>query len=335
MTRGFLLGKFMPPHAGHVQLWEAALRLVDELTILVCWLPDDPIPGPLRLQWVSALAPAARVVGFGEVVPQAPEDSPDFWAVWREIVHSAHPEPIDLVFAGERYGAELASHVGGIFVGLGGRIMEADRCGIGSISASAIRADPRKHWHWLPGPVRAFYSRVVCVHGVESTGKSTLTERLAQQFDTVAVAEYGRLHCEVYGADCSRDDLMLIGGTQQALIEAAKPWSSGLVITDTDALMTAAWSEMMVGEVPETLLHYPKADLYLLLEPDAPWVDDGTRLYGGECRKRFHEIALSTLECAGVRFERLSGDWEQRFGRSLELIRQAFPAAAEQFVSNC
>ena len=139
MTRGFLLGKFMPPHAGHVQLWEAASRLVDELTILVCWLPGDPIPGPLRLQWVSALAPRARVVGFGEVVPQAPEDSPNFWAVWREIVHSAHPEPIDFVFAGERYGAELANQLGGMFVGVGGRIMQADRSGIGSISPEAIR----------------------------------------------------------------------------------------------------------------------------------------------------------------------------------------------------
>ena len=47
MRHGFVLGKFMPPHLGHVHLCETARQLVDRLTILVCWLPDDPIPGPL------------------------------------------------------------------------------------------------------------------------------------------------------------------------------------------------------------------------------------------------------------------------------------------------
>ena len=57
MTRGFVLGRFMPPHAGHVHLCETARRLVDRLTILVCWQPDDPVPGPLRLQWMRELFP--------------------------------------------------------------------------------------------------------------------------------------------------------------------------------------------------------------------------------------------------------------------------------------
>ena len=322
MTRGFILGKFMPPHAGHVQLWEAALRLVDELTILVCWLPDDPIPGQLRLEWVTDLAPKARVVGFGDIVPQAPQDSPDFWPVWRNIVKSAHPEPIDLLFAGERYGAELANQVGGRFIGLGGRIMDADQAGIGSISATAIRADPWSYRRWLPAAVRAFYSRTVSLHGVESTGKSVLAERLAEHFDTVAVAEYGRIHCELHGNDCTRDDLLLIGAAQQALIEAAKPWCNRLVISDTDALMTSAWSEMMIGEVPLELAGYPKSDLYLLLEPDTPWIDDGTRLYGGDERMRFHDIAAGILKDSGVRFETVGGDWEQRFERCVEAIEQ-------------
>lgn len=322
MTRGFLLGKFMPPHAGHVQLWEAASRLVDELTILVCWLPDDPIPGPLRLQWVKDLSPRSRVMGFGEVVPQSPDESPDFWPIWRDIVRSVHPEPIDALFAGEGYGGELARQVGGRFVGLGGRIMDADRAGIGGLSASAVRADPWAYRRWLPPPVRAYYARTVCLHGVESTGKSVLAERLSERFHTVAVAEYGRIHCEVHGTDCTREDLLLIGQAQQALIEAAKPWSNRFVVADTDALMTAAWSEMMIGEVPKELLGYRKADLYLLLEPDSPWIDDGTRLYPGAQRARFHDIAAGVLERSGVRFERIGGGWEQRFEQACEVVDQ-------------
>ena len=328
MTRGFLLGKFMPPHAGHVALWDAAARLVDELTILVCWLPDDPVPGTMRLEWVRELAPTARVVGCGEVVPQSPDDPAEFWPVWEAIVRQAHPEPIDLLFAGESYGAELARRVGGRFAGLGGRIMAADRSGVGGISATAVRANPWAHWRWLPPPVRAFYARTICLHGVESTGKSMLAERLAVHFDTVAVAEYGRIHCEIHGTDCTGDDLLLIGRAQQAMIEAAKRWCNRRLIADTDALMTAAWSRMMLGDVPGELLRQPRADLYLLLEPDVPWIDDGTRLFGGPDRVRFHRQATEVLERAGVRFERLTGDWDERFDQAVKLADALRPPAS-------
>ena len=69
MKRGFLLGKFMPLHAGHVALIEAARRLVDRLTVLVCWLPGDPIPGELRLLWLRDMFPHCRIVGHGETLP--------------------------------------------------------------------------------------------------------------------------------------------------------------------------------------------------------------------------------------------------------------------------
>ena len=69
MTRGFLLGKFMPPHAGHQMLIDSARAMVDDLTILVCWLPDDPVPGPQRLAWMRELFPDCRVVGHDGVLP--------------------------------------------------------------------------------------------------------------------------------------------------------------------------------------------------------------------------------------------------------------------------
>jgi HTH-type transcriptional repressor of NAD biosynthesis genes len=325
VTRGFLLGKFMPPDAGHIALWDAALRLVDELTILVCSLPNDPIPGPMRLSWVRQLAPTARVIGHDKTVPQAPEESPDFWPIWQRIVRTAHPEPLEFLFAGETYGEELARRIGARFVGLGGRIVAADRLGVGGVSATGIRRDPWAHWRWLPSPVRAFYSQTFCLHGVESTGKSVLAERLAEHFDTIAVAEYGRIHCDIHGTDCTRDDLLLIGRSQHAMIEAAKPWCNRRLITDTDALMTAAWCQMMIGDQPDELLRFPKADLYLLLEPDVPWSNDGTRLYGGAERARFHEIAATVLQAARVQVECVHGDWDQRFERAVELIESIAP----------
>ena len=122
----------------------------------------------------------------------------------------AHPEPINYLFCGEHYGAELACQVGGLFVPLGGRILGADGDGLGGLSGRAIRDDPWGHWRYLPAPVRNEYALTVCLHGVESVGKSMLAERLAAHYGTLLVPEYGRAHCELYGTDCREKDLLLI-----------------------------------------------------------------------------------------------------------------------------
>lgn len=321
MKRGFVLGKFMPPHAGHVTLIQAARALVDELTVLLCSLPDDPIPGEMRLEWMRGLFPDCRLLSHSQAIPQHPEGNSDFWETWKHIVERYHPEPIDYVFAGEAYGAELADHIGGTFVPLGGRVLNADQEGVGGLSGVAIRADPWSFWDYLPGPVRSHYGLTVCLHGIESVGKSTLAQRLAEHYRTILVPEYGRSHCEAHGTDCREDDLMLIGEAQQAMIEAARPWANRLLVADTDALMTAAWSQMMIGYMPDQLLCHRKADLYLMLGDDAPFVDDGTRVYKTkEQRDRFNRIAREALVLSRTNFIEISGSWDERFGAAVQAI---------------
>ena len=321
MKRGFLLGKFMPPHAGHAALIDAASRLVDELTILVCSLPDDPIPGQVRYEWMRSMFPGCRVAWHGTAAPQTPEDDPNFWSIWRTIVLKAHPEPIDYLFAGEDYGKELACQVGGLFVPLGARVLDADQDGLGGLSSSAVRADPWSHWQFLPAPVRDHFALTICLHGVESVGKSMLAERLAAHYSTVVVPEYGRTHCETYGTDCREQDLLLIGNAQQAMIEAARPWSNKLLIADTDALMTAAWSQMMIGYAPDQLICHRQADLYLVLGTDAPFIDDGTRVYRDPAdRARFDRVAREVLTVARANVAEIHGNWDERFEASCTAI---------------
>jgi HTH-type transcriptional regulator, transcriptional repressor of NAD biosynthesis genes len=70
MSTGFLLGKFLPPHRGHMHLIEVAQRQVDHLTVLVCSRPQESIPGGLRFQWVRDLFPTVNVQHFAEDIPQ-------------------------------------------------------------------------------------------------------------------------------------------------------------------------------------------------------------------------------------------------------------------------
>src|SRR5437667_8778357 len=72
MTTGMLLGKFFPPHLGHIYLGEFAARFADRLTIVVCSLNREPIPGELRLRWVRELFPFETVVHLTDELPQEP-----------------------------------------------------------------------------------------------------------------------------------------------------------------------------------------------------------------------------------------------------------------------
>jgi NadR type nicotinamide-nucleotide adenylyltransferase len=153
MRRGFLLGKFMPPHLGHQHLCEVALSRCDHLTVLVCSLPDDPIPGRFRYHWMREIVPAARVLHLTDVVPQAPSEHPDFWPIWRAIVRRVHPEPVDVVFASEVYGHRLAAEVGAVF-----EPVDIARVVV-PVSATMIRADPIAMASFLPRVVRDHLER--------------------------------------------------------------------------------------------------------------------------------------------------------------------------------
>jgi NadR type nicotinamide-nucleotide adenylyltransferase len=153
----------------------------------------------------------------------------------------------------------------------------------------------------------------ICFHGAESTGKSVLAAKLSHEFGCPWVPEYGRTYCEERGTDLVMADLIAIAEGQAMAEQAALAGKAPLLLLDTDQLMTAAWAEMLFGEVPEVLLGYPKADRYLLFEADVPWIDDGTRFFGkGPLRSRFAALAEDMLVRTGVRWERVSGSWDER-----------------------
>jgi NadR type nicotinamide-nucleotide adenylyltransferase len=310
VTRGLVLGKFLPPHAGHVYLIESARRQCDELSIVVGTLAREPIAGALRAQWMRALFPDLRVLHLTDENPQDPSEHPRFWDIWRDSLLAILPAPPDVVFTSDAYGARLAEVLGARWVPV-----DPARAAV-PISGTAIRADPLAQWRYLPGPVRAHYARRISVFGPESTGKSTLAATLAAQLHTVCVPEYARAYLEARGgAAPTRADLDAIAVGQAAAEDALAPQCNGTLICDTDPLLTAVWRTTLFGEpMPLPPRRY---DLTLLCDVDLPWVPDPVR-YLPDDRRGFFDRCASALRAADRRYVVVRG--ADRLAQAMEAI---------------
>lgn len=316
--RGFLLGRFMPPHMGHVYLCDFARAYCEKLTILVCAQKNDPIPGPLRLGWMREMFPDADVRYTDAALPQALDDDPEnFWPLWRETslgaLDGAAP---DVVFASDDDGPRLAAE-------LGARFVPVDlKREVQAVSGADIRAHPLRHWRFLPPAVRPHFVKRVTLFGPESTGKTTLARALALHYGTVIAPEYGRAYTESFGMEIDAEGIRRIVVGHLAGVAAAKRLANRVLIEDTDPVLTAIWSDVLLNARDPWFEQFDDlADLYLLCGIDVPWEDDGIRFFpADEDRQRFYAACESELQARGARYVAISGDGERRLARSIAAI---------------
>lgn len=318
MTRGLVLGKFLPYHLGHAHLIRSARAQVDELTVLVCSIRREPIPGALRHAWVRDAHPDCRVVHVAEEVPQSPEEDERFWPIWVDLIRR-HAGEVDVVFTSETYGDELGLRVGARHVCI-------DRArGSVPVSGTAVRADPLGQWEYLPAQVRAHFARRVAIVGPESVGKTTLAEQLAHELNTAWVPEFGRAYTDGRDArELSLDDFEAIARGQVLWEDEAAMRANRILICDTELHTTCTWSDLVVGSRPSWLTAAAAGrnyDLMLLLDDDLPWIDDGTRVLAARRREHLDRIR-GELVAAHRRFVVIRGDGAARCAAALEHIRQ-------------
>jgi NadR type nicotinamide-nucleotide adenylyltransferase len=166
-------------------------------------------------------------------------------------------------------------------------------------------------------------TRSICLHGPESTGKSTLATRLAAHLGCEVVPEYGRAYCEAHGTDIGMAELAHIAETQDAMNNAAAARGGSIVLFDTDPLITAVWAEMIFGtRDPWFDAFTGYADLYLLLDIDLPFVDDGLRVYAApQQRRHFFDLCKAELDNRAVRYALIQGEGDARFQAALAAIK--------------
>jgi NadR type nicotinamide-nucleotide adenylyltransferase len=171
-TTGLVLGKFMPPHAGHLHLIACAAEQVDRLSIIVLSRAGEPIPGHVRCRWLEELTgPGTRILHVADDYPTDYTD-PDVWRKWRRTIRAVLPTGPDLVFSSEDYGNQLAELLGAEHV-----MVDPARTRV-PISATRIRRDPMGCWQYLPEPVRCWYVRRAVLLAGDPAIEAELAARL-------------------------------------------------------------------------------------------------------------------------------------------------------------
>ena len=165
----------------------------------------------------------------------------------------------------------------------------------------------------------------VVLTGAESTGKSTLAAALATRFGTVWAPEYLRTFVDLKGAIPAENDVYAIAHGHLAQAADCAVRARQVLFLDTDLVTTCVYQRIYFGHCPSVIERAAReraGDLYLLTEPDIPWVPDPGQREGPESRARTHRKLLAELRRLDLRVVRIRGSRNHRLNVAAEAVDQ-------------
>ncbi|MEO5945926.1 MAG: AAA family ATPase [Chitinophagaceae bacterium] len=167
----------------------------------------------------------------------------------------------------------------------------------------------------------------IVIIGPESTGKSTLCTQLAEHYNSIWCPEYAREYLLQHGTDYTFDDLLTIAKGQVALeVEYSSKMESLCppLFIDTDMYVMKVWCEFVFGKCHRFILDQiieRKYDLYLLCNPDLPWVKDELREYPDlESRQQLYKIYQDIMINQQTPWIDIKGDYEERLTIAIKAV---------------
>jgi HTH-type transcriptional repressor of NAD biosynthesis genes len=332
---GFYGGKFSPIHNGHVYAMIKASTMVDELHIIVSYDDEfeknvlfkntkmEHVPFNIRLRWWKQITKDMSHVHVHAIEEKQTGQFSD-WEKGADGIKKAIGKHIDVVFSSEHEYGEFfsklyptAQHV----------VVDAKRENY-NISATELRTEgAMKHWDMLPEIVRPYFAKKVVIVGTESCGKSTLVKNLASLYNTTFVEEFGRTFYERLGG-C--DDITLPSDYPEIAFEhkyhekVQLQKANKVLFIDTEAIVTQYYSLLYLKKwnpILEAIAHMQEYDLWLFLEPDVKWVDDGTRVHGEQgIRESNNEYLKGLLKEFYVNYVSISGNYQERLETAVEHV---------------
>ncbi len=176
----------------------------------------------------------------------------------------------------------------------------------------------------------------VAVVGTESTGKTTLAQRLAERFGEPWAEEFVREFWELKAGKITGEDLGTIALGQIANEDLAAARARRVVFFDTELITCTLWDDVLFpgccppwvrAEAEERAKH---VDLWLLCDTDVPFEPDPQRSFPDDAgRARAREIWREAVVSRGLPFVDIQGTWSERERRAVEAVQKLLDSARE------
>jgi NadR type nicotinamide-nucleotide adenylyltransferase len=312
-TTGLTLGKFAPLHKGHQFIIETAIKETDQVIVIVYDAPDTTsVPLNIRAGWIRELYPSVVVIE-GWNGPTVIGDTPEIKEIQEKYILSLlKGRKITHFYSSEFYSDHMSKALGAI-----NREIDRDRKTI-PVSGSLIRCNPYLNRKYVsPVVYKDLVINVVFV-GAPSTGKTTIAQKLAKEFNTQWMPEYGREYWEKNQINrrVTLKQLIEIAEGHLEREEKCILEANQYIFTDTNAITTYMFSLYYHGKAEDKLVELAKKaekryDLVFLCDTDIPYEDTWDR--SGEVnRECFQKEIIEDLNNRKISFNFLSGNLKER-----------------------
>ncbi len=322
MTKAFVFGKFLPFHKGHEAMINFALSKCEFLTVLVCCSDKENIPSTYRKVWIEKAFEKEKNIEIRTFnyleseLPNTSESSESVSKIWADIFKKQLPD-YSLLITSEEYGNFVAA-----FMNIQHITFDIPK-NIFPVSATAVRNDLFANWKFLPDSVKPDFAIKVVILGTESTGKTTLTEKLSRHFNCSLVLEAAR-EIIANSNNFTFDDLHLVATEHAKRIDKTILADNPLVIIDTDIHTTKSYSRFTFKKelkISADIYNSNKANLYLYLNNDVEYLQDGTRL--SETERNLIDLShRQVLKDHNVDIVEIKGGWDERLEKAVEQINK-------------
>jgi NadR type nicotinamide-nucleotide adenylyltransferase len=271
-----------------------------------------PVPLNIRAGWIRKLYPTVEVIE-GVNAPNAMGNTPEIEKIQEDyILGLLKGKKITHFFSSEFYGNHMSKALGAM-----NREVDRKRIAIPT-SGTAIRENLFLNKKYLSPIVYKDLVNNIVFLGAPSTGKTTLVKKLAEEFKTVGMPEFGKEYWEKHQVNrrLTLEQLVEIAEGHLEREDKIMYEANEYLFTDTNAITTYLFSLYYHGKAKDKLTELAimaekRYDRVFVCDTDIPYEDTWDRS-GDANRKEIQDQILKDLDDRKITYSILSGSVKER-----------------------